>query len=175
MTGPATDSARNLLSLPNPVSLMDLSLLQNLPMVSFAPEQVVIAEGRPLTGLYFLESGEVEVLKEGELIAEVYEPGAVFGDMAFLLGTTPTATVKALTNAVFRHVSDPRAFFAANPGVALHTATILARRLDSLNRYLVDIKHQFRDRADHLGMIDEMLDALMHKHPRNIPRRPQED
>jgi CRP/FNR family cyclic AMP-dependent transcriptional regulator len=154
---------------------MDLSLLKHLPAVACAPGEIVITEGQPLAGLYFLESGEVEVLKEGELIAEVYEPGAVFGDMAFLLGTTPTATVKALTAAVFRHVADPAAFFATTPGVALHTATILARRLDSLNHYLVDIKHQFRDRADHLGMIDEMLDALMHKHPRNIPRRPQDD
>lgn len=154
---------------------MDLSVLQHLPAVSFAPGAIVITEGQPLAGLYFLESGEVEVLKEGELIAEVYEPGAVFGDMAFLLGSAPTATVKALTPAVLRHVADPATFFATTPGVALHTATILARRLDSLNRYLVDIKHQFRDRADHLGMIDEMLDALMHKHPRNIPRRPQDD
>lgn len=46
-----------------------------------------------------------------------------------------------------------------------------ARRLDSLNRDLVEIKHQFKDRADHLGIIDEVLDALLHKHPRNIPRR----
>jgi hypothetical protein len=50
-------------------------------------------------------------------------------------------------------------------------ARILARRLDSLNRYLVNIKEQFRDRADHLGIIDEVLDALMHRHPRVIPRR----
>ncbi|MEJ1972088.1 MAG: hypothetical protein WDM96_06350 [Lacunisphaera sp.] len=65
----------------------------------------------------------------------------------------------------------PGNFFRQNPDVALHMATILARRLDSLNRYLVDIKHQFKDRSDHLGIIDEVLDALMHKHPRNIPRR----
>jgi CRP-like cAMP-binding protein len=154
---------------------MDLSLLQTLPQVACTPGQVVIAEGRPIEGLYFLESGEVEVLKGGELIAEVYEPGAVFGDMAYLLASAPTATVRALTPCVFRQVTDPREFFGRNPDLALHMAAILARRLDSLNRYLVDIKLQFKDRADHLGMIDEVLDALMHKHPRNIPRRPQGD
>jgi len=115
----------------------------------------------------------VEVLKDDVLIAEVFEPGAVFGDMAFLLGGTPTATVKTLTACTFRHVADPADYFARQPGAALHVATILARRLDSLNRYLVEIKHQFKDRADHLGMLDELLDALMHKHPRDIPRRPQ--
>ena len=94
---------------------------------------------------------------------------------AYLLGSAPTATVRALTPCVLRHVADPRGYFRDNPDSALHMAVILARRLDSLNRYLVDIKQQFKDRADHLGMIDEVLDALMHKHPRDIPRRPQGD
>lgn len=154
---------------------MDFTLLQTLPVVSFAAGETVIVEGQTLPGIYFLERGEVEVLKGGVLIAEVYEPGAVFGDMAFLLGSMPTATVKALTPCALRHVAEPREFFRRNPDAALHTATILARRLDSLNRYLVDIKNQFKDRADHLGIIDEVLDALMHKHPRDIPRRPQDD
>ncbi len=150
---------------------MDLSLLQTLPAVSCASGEILITEGQPVPGLYFLESGEVEVLKDGVVIAEVYQAGAVFGDMAYLLGTAPTATVKTLTPCRFRHVADPRMFFRENPDFALHMAAILARRLDSLNRYLVDIKHQFKDRSDHLGIIDEVLDALMHKHPRDIPRR----
>ncbi len=154
---------------------MDLSLLQHLPSVSCAAGGVLITEGQPVQGIFFLESGEVEVLKDGVLIAEVYVTGAVFGDMAFLLGTAPTATVKAITPCVFRHVADPGEFFRLHPAVTLHMAAILARRLDSLNRYLVDIKHQFKDRSDHLGIIDEVLDALMHKHPRDIPRRATDD
>ncbi len=150
---------------------MDLSLILTLPQISCADGYVLIEEGRPLSGMYFLESGEVEVRKGDVLIAEIYEPGAVFGDMAFLLKTEPTATVRALAPSTFRHVADPTVFFREHPVAALHMAEILARRLDSLNRYLVDIKHQFKDRADHLGIIDEVLDTLMHKHPRNIPRR----
>jgi CRP-like cAMP-binding protein len=150
---------------------MDFSLPESLPRLSTPTGHVLITEGQPVAGLYFLESGEVEVLKGGTLIAEVYEPGAVFGDMAYLLETPPTATVRTLTACIFRHVADPKEFFRLNPDLALHMAAILARRLDSLNRYLVDIKHQFKDRSDHLGIIDEVLDALMHKHPRNIPRR----
>ncbi len=150
---------------------MDFSLPENLPRLSTAAGHELITEGQAVTGLYFLESGEVEVLKGGTVIAEVYAPGAVFGDMAYLLATPPTATVRTLTPCVFRHVADPREFLRLHPELALHVAAILARRLDSLNRYLVDIKHQFKDRADHLGIIDEVLDALMHKHPRNLPRR----
>ena len=150
---------------------MDLSLFQTLAPISCPAGHVLIAEGRPLTGIYFLESGELEVRKGDVLIAEIYEPGAVFGDMAFLVKTEPTATVRAVTPCILRHVADPVQFFREHPDATLHMAEILARRLDSLNRYLVDIKNQFKDRADHLGIIDEVLDALMHKHPRNIPRR----
>jgi CRP-like cAMP-binding protein len=150
---------------------MDLALLQSLPRHAADTGAILVVEGQPLQGIYFLESGEVEVRKGGVLIAEVYEPGAVFGDMAFLLDTVPTATVQTTVPSVFRHVAHPREFFRQHPDYALHTATILARRLDSLNRYLVDIKHQFKDRTDHLGILDEVLDALMHKHPRKIARR----
>jgi CRP-like cAMP-binding protein len=131
----------------------------------------VIAEGQPFPGVYFLESGEVEVFKRGVLIAEIFEPGAVLGEMSWLLATAPTATVKASTPCTFRHVANPAEFFRQNSDATVHMAVILARRLDSLNRYLVEIKNQFKDRADHLAIIDEVLDSLMHKHPRDIPRR----
>jgi hypothetical protein len=91
--------------------------------------------------------------------------------MSWLLGTTPTATVTATVPCVLRHVANAPEFFRQHPDVTIYMATLLARRVDSLNRYLVEIKNQFRDRADHLGIIDEVLDSLMNKHPRHIPRR----
>ena len=150
---------------------MTLNALQSLPLVATEAGHVLITEGEALRGLYFLETGEVEVLRKGVLIAEVFEPGAVLGEMSWLLGTTPTATVRTTSPATFRHIAEPREFVLRNPEIALHIAAILARRVDSLGRYLVDIKHQFQARADHLGIIDEVLDALMHKHPRQVPRR----
>jgi CRP-like cAMP-binding protein len=131
----------------------------------------VVTEGEPFPGIYFLESGEVEIFKRGVLIAEIFEPGAILGEMSWLLNTVPTATAKTSTPCTFRHVANPTEFFRAHPDATIHMAIVLARRLDSLNRYLVEIKNQFKDRADHLGIIDEMLDSLMHKHPRDIPRR----
>lgn len=150
---------------------MSFHFLESLPRVSFATGQVIIAEGNALQGLFFLESGEVEVLKNGVLIAEVFEAGAVFGEMSWLLTALPMATVRAITPCVCRHVADPAEFFRRNPDATLHVAVTLARRVDALGRYLVEIKSQFRDRADHLGIIDQVLDSLMHKHPRAIPRR----
>lgn len=150
---------------------MDLAGLQAAPLVSVAPGEVLITEGEPLRGIYFLETGDVEVIKNGILIAEIHDRGAVLGEMSWLLGTTPTATVKTLTPCTFRHVANPPEFFQQNPSVTLLMAVTLARRVDSLNRYLVEIKRQFKDRADHLGIIDEVLDSLMNKNPRAIPRR----
>ncbi|MEN9403675.1 MAG: hypothetical protein RL091_2378 [Verrucomicrobiota bacterium] len=150
---------------------MDLAILQTLPRLSLPAGHVLIEEAAPIRKIFFLESGEVEVIKGGTLISEVYDAGAVFGDMAFLLQSLPMATVRTTTPSVFREVDDPAGFFRQHPEVSLHVAIILARRVDALSRYLVDIKNQFKDRADHLGMIDEVLDTLIHKHPRAIPRR----
>ncbi|PAW64225.1 MAG: hypothetical protein B9S34_12965 [Opitutia bacterium Tous-C1TDCM] len=142
-----------------------------LPRLTLPAGHVVITEGRPIEGLYFLETGEVEILKQGVPIAEAFEPGAVLGEMSWLLDTPPTATVRTLTPCTFRHLAEPAAFVQQHPELALGIARTLAQRVDSLGRYLVDIKNQFKDRADHLGMIDEVLDTLMHKQPRKIPRR----
>ena len=150
---------------------MNLAALQSLPLISVATGQVVIEQGQPLKGIYFLESGEFEVLKNGVLIAEIFQAGAVLGEMSWLLDTTPTATVRAITPCTCRLAADPENFMRQNPEVTLHVAVTLARRLDSLSRYLVDIKNQFMDRADHLGIIDEVLDSLLHKQPRVVPRR----
>jgi CRP/FNR family cyclic AMP-dependent transcriptional regulator len=49
--------------------------------------------------------------------------------------------------------------------VTLHICELLARRLDALNKYLVDVKQQFEGH-DHLGMVDQVLETLMHRHPR---------
>ena len=150
---------------------MDITTLTSALRIIVPAGQVVIEEGQPFAGVLLLEAGELEVLKRGVRIAQIYEPGAVLGEMSWLLATLPTATVRTRTPATFRQVANPDVFFREHPDAAIHLATILARRVDSLNRYLVEIKNQFKDQAGHLGIIDEVLDALMQKHPRAIPRR----
>ena len=150
---------------------MNLSPLDSLPLLTVTAGEVLITQDQPISGIYFLVSGEVEVLKNGVQVAEVFEPGAVFGEMSWLLETLPTATVRTRTASTFRHVPDPKRFLREHPDVTLHVAALLARRIDSLNRYVVEVKNQFRYRTDHLGIMDAVLDSLVHKHPRNIPRR----
>ena len=37
-----------------------------------------------------------------------------------------------------------------------------ATRLDGLTQYLVDVKQQFAGLTGHLGMVDQILDSLVH-------------
>lgn len=145
--------------------------IQHLPKLTFGANQVVIEESEGTGRLVFLASGSVQVLKDGVPLASVSERGAVFGDMAVLLESPPTATVLTLEASEFWVAEDPKAFLGTHSDVMYYVAKILARRLDSLNRYLVDVKSQFQDHDDHLGMLDEVLGTLMNKHPRDIEDR----
>jgi CRP/FNR family cyclic AMP-dependent transcriptional regulator len=150
-------------------------VIDRLPAKQFTAGTVLIEQGTHADRLYFLIDGDVEVLKDGTLIADVSERGAVFGEMSILLNAAHTATVRVRTPSSFRVAGASLEFLRDNPDVALYVAEILARRLDSLNRYLVDVKSQFKGFDDHLNMVDGVLDALMTKHPRRIERRPVDD
>ena len=146
--------------------------IQILPLHTFQAGEVLVHEGGDEGVLFFLESGTVEVSKEGQSITRVRERGAMFGEMSVLLECKHTASVTAVTPVTCHVAHDPKAYFAAHPEVVLYISWILARRLDSLNRYLVDIKSQFEDREDHVGMVNEVLGAIMNRHPRNIAPQP---
>ncbi len=145
--------------------------IRALPQRSFAAGDTLVEENSETGALYFLASGRVEVLKDGVQIAEVRETGAVFGEMSVLLNTPHTATVRALDATEAYVAEDPVSYLRDHADVMFYVSEILARRLDALNRYLVDVKRQFGDEGDHLAMLDEVLDTLMNKHPRKIERR----
>lgn len=144
--------------------------VETLPLRAFGPGEVLVHEGGGENVLYFLASGTVEVSKGGQAITRVRERGAMFGEMSVLLQCAPTATVTAVDRVECRIAASPGEFLAAHPDVVLYICWVLARRLDSLNRYLVDVKAQFADREDHLGMVDEVLGAIMNRQPRDVAR-----
>ena len=143
--------------------------LQGREVRRFDSGQVVIQQGGQTDCLYFLIEGTVEVLKDEVPVAIDSQPGVVFGEMAALLGGHHTATVRAVKPSAFYIVENPREFLKASPAMCLHVCELLARRLDSLNKYLVDVKHQFEGH-DHLGMVDDVLEALLHRQPRDRVR-----
>jgi CRP/FNR family transcriptional regulator, cyclic AMP receptor protein len=145
-----------------------LEIVAGQPERTFATREVVLAQNEERGELLVLLEGEVEVLRDEVRVARTAEAGAVFGEMAILLGTPCTATVRTLRPSRFAVIAEPKAFLGASAEASLHVAELLARRIDALNRYLIDVKRQYEGH-DHLGMVDEVLDALTHRQPRSSP------
>src|ERR1700684_4351196 len=79
--------------------------LAALPLASYGAGETVFAEGTKTGRLLILKSGAVSIVKRGTKIAEVAEPGAVFGELSALLDQPHTADVRTLETSEF-HVAD---------------------------------------------------------------------
>jgi CRP/FNR family transcriptional regulator, cyclic AMP receptor protein len=56
--------------------------LANLPLVTYQPGETIIADGSRTDRLLILRKGTVAIVKDDTEIANVAEPGAVFGELA---------------------------------------------------------------------------------------------
>ena len=139
-----------------------LALAADLPVEEVPAGTVLIEEGSPPSRLLLLVSGRVTVEREGTAFARIDFPGAIFGEMSWILDKPATATARATTDVVVRVVSDPDAFFREHPGAALGVLEMTAARLDDLTQYLVDVKNQFAGNDDHTAMIERILNSLVH-------------
>jgi len=95
----------------------------------------------------------------------VSDAGAFFGELSLLLNIPAIATVRAVTPVEVRVIDDGQAFLADHPELALAIARLVAQRLHQVTTYLADIKRQFEDQDDHLGVVDEVLESLLHNQP----------
>jgi CRP/FNR family cyclic AMP-dependent transcriptional regulator len=103
------------------------------------------------------------VLKGDLQINTVSEPGAIFGEISVLLNIPHMATVKTLAPSRMYLVERANEFLQSHTDIAYHLAQLLAQRLHGITTYLVDLKNQFEDQEDHLGMVDEVLESLVHQ------------
>jgi CRP/FNR family cyclic AMP-dependent transcriptional regulator len=140
-----------------------LDYCQGLPAARFAPGDILLAEGDRSGKLYFLIEGQVEILKGDYQINVVSDPGAVFGEISILLGIPHMATVRAVAPTSAFAAADGDAFLQAHREIAYHLSKILAQRLHGVTSYLVDLKRQFEDHESHLGIVDEVLETLVHQ------------
>ncbi len=152
-----------------------LAQCADLPEVQFAAGDVLLTEGTAGGTLYILVEGSVTVTKNGAEVAEVADPGAIFGEMSVLLETPISATVTASRDVRMRVADDPLAFLHRQPNMALHAARLLAARLQNATTYLADLKLQYEDRRDHFGMVDEILGAMVEQQPQTRTKRGKSD
>ena len=115
--------------------------LATLPLATYQPGETVLSAASTTGRLLILKEGAVAVVKEGVEIARVTEPGAVFGELSALLDQPHTADVRALEASQF-HIADAATILRVDPIALLYVATVLAQRLDSANRGLLELKRQ---------------------------------
>jgi CRP-like cAMP-binding protein len=140
-----------------------LSHCRDLPEQRIAAGEILLEEGGPAGVLYILIEGTVEILKGGYQIRTAQEPGSLFGEVSVLLGGAHTATVKTISECRVYRVELAVEFLRSHTEVTYGVATLLAQRLDSITGYLVDLKRQFEGSDEHFGMVDEVLEALVHQ------------
>ena len=139
-----------------------VQLSGDLPLLALPVGRALIQEDTDPENLYILVSGSVTVERDGVVFARIDTPGSIFGEMSAVLGKPATATVRAETDVEVRVADDPEAFLLERPGAALAVLRTTAMRLDGLTQYLVDVKAQFAEQDGHLGMVDQILDTLVH-------------
>ena len=150
-----------------------LALCGGVPEQVFAPGEALLGQGATSGRLLVLVEGEVGVYRQGVLVVRLSQPGEILGELSALLGTGHTASVVALVPTRCHVIADAATALAEHPDLLMAVARLLARRLQAVTAYLVDIKRQYGGEDGHLGMMDQVLSALMNVKP--LPIEPGSD
>jgi CRP/FNR family cyclic AMP-dependent transcriptional regulator len=132
--------------------------LADLPIAVYEPGETVLDAGSTSGQLFILRNGAVKVTIDGLAIATVSEPGAVFGELSVLLNKPHTADVRALERSEF-HVAKASSLIAENVAALLYVSQMLARRLDSANDVIIELRQELVT-GKPSGVIGKALDRL---------------
>jgi CRP/FNR family cyclic AMP-dependent transcriptional regulator len=137
-----------------------LDYCEGLKVASFDSGETILPEGATSGKLYVLKDGQVEVARRDTQVTLVDEPGSVFGEMSVLLDQPTSAVVRALSPVKAYEITDAMAFLMSKPEIAIHIATLLARRLYYTTAYLVDLQQQAAGKREDLDLVDKILGTL---------------
>ena len=136
-----------------------LRKLSSLPVETYEPGDLVLAGGSSTGKLLIMSEGVVEVVRGGVRIAEIADPGAVFGDLAVLLDQPHSADVRALAPSTF-YVADGRTILRVDPITTLYVAVVLAQRLETVDSLLVEARRQLARTDQPRHLIRETLENI---------------
>ncbi|WP_421761461.1 cyclic nucleotide-binding domain-containing protein [Devosia sp.] len=145
------------------------SFTDSLPLQQMTHGTLLTEEGSHSGRLFILEKGRLTVLREGVILAKIDEPGAVIGEMAALLGTPHSATVRADGLVSVRVMEDAVENLGQNAELALHIATIACARLDATSALLVELRRNLAGRDKDQALLSRILTALTAP-PKGPPR-----
>jgi PAS domain S-box-containing protein len=123
---------------------------------TFQRGEYLFFEGDETQDLYVLISGHVEILKGTQKMGEITEPGSVFGELSFLLGTHRTASIRAEAEVKVLCLPKDRltTFFSEFPSLWRKISTYLAQRLDDTSEALSGLKNFCDKMPDAMMMVD---------------------
>ncbi|HVO87480.1 MAG TPA: cyclic nucleotide-binding domain-containing protein [Casimicrobiaceae bacterium] len=137
-----------------------LVLCSALPERRLAAGEVLIQEGVRSNALYVLQSGALDVIRDGVRVVGIDEPGAFLGEISVLLGAPPTATVVASRMTVVHVIENAATVIRTQPGLTYLVARLLARRLNAATARLVEIKREQADASARVELLEKLLADL---------------
>jgi CRP/FNR family cyclic AMP-dependent transcriptional regulator len=138
-----------------------LALCGGYPQWRIPAGATLIEESAVNDRLYVLRSGSFEVVRNGVRVVLIDEPGAFLGEISAVLGTAASAQVVAVCDSEVHVIERAAAAVQRDPRLTLAIAQLLARRLQAVTAYLVDIKRQYAGADTHLALMDQVLAKLM--------------
>ena len=144
---------------------MNVHILEKLGLdqVDVDAESDIIKEGRREPKVFVLISGKVVIKAKDYEIAMIDAPGAIFGEISALMGSTPVATVTTVEPSSFYIIEDFMDFIHKNPEACVAVAQVLACRVVNMNNHLVHIKDEInslqKGLENYLPIFPERLEA----------------
>lgn len=138
-----------------------LALCGAYPQLRIAAGSTLIHEAVPNDRLYVLRSGSFDVVRNTVRVVRIQEPGAFLGEISAVLGTGASASVVAVQDSEVYVIDEALATVQRDPRLTLAIAQLLARRLQAVTAYLVDIKRQYAGADTHLALMDQVLANLI--------------
>lgn len=125
-------------------------------LTTYKNGQTLFLEGDDSHDLYILVSGELGIFKGSTEIASVSEPGAIFGEMSFILRSTRTATIKAESDVQALCIPENQisTIIQDFPDIAQEITNALAQRLDESSRTVYGLKEASDQLPDAVIMTD---------------------
>ncbi len=98
----------------------------------YEPEEAVFRQDSHGDGFFILKSGAVDVVKDGQVVATMMNPGSMLGEIGFILDQPRTASVIARTKSVILRVTGENLenVVREHPAIAAKLLITLARRLE---------------------------------------------
>ena len=107
--------------------------------LNFKKNEIILKDGEIGEGFYILEEGELAVVRDGLVLNEISQKGAIFGELSGLLKYKRKASIRAKTDVKATHIEKSlESVVAQNPNFAVKLIRSLGRRLYTMNELVIE-------------------------------------